>query len=73
MLFCETFLSAVHINESISNVEKFTYLKGYLQSKVAGVFKSFSLTSHNYTQALKSLKEQCRNEQLIITTHMKKQ
>ena len=43
MSICKTFLSAVHTNESLSNIEKFTYLKGYLQNEAVEAIKGLYL------------------------------
>ena len=48
--FKEKFKAAIHNNESITNIEKFTYLKAYLDKSVLQAVKWFSLTSENYTE-----------------------
>ena len=64
--FFETFLSAVDSNDNLSNVEKFTYLKIYLEKEAARTIQGFSLTNENYCEAIKLLKERFGNKQLII-------
>jgi len=68
--FYETFNSAIHNNNKISDIEKFTYLKGYLSNEAATAINGFSLTSKNYNKALELLKERFGNEKLIVSTHM---
>ena len=49
--FKETFEAAVHGSDSISNIEKFTYLKTYLDKSVLPAIEAFPLTNENYTAA----------------------
>ena len=49
--FKETFEAAVHGSDSISNIEKFTYLKTYLEKSALEAIKGFPLTNENYTAA----------------------
>ena len=70
--FFETFLSAVDSNDNLSNVEKFTYLKSYLEKEAARTIQGFSLTNENYCEAIKLLKERFGNKQLIISSHVNK-
>ena len=68
--FQESFEAAVHKNERISNVEKFTYLLGYLEKAPLQAVGNFPLTNDTYIQAWELLKEKYGNPQLIISTHM---
>ena len=68
--FYETFQTAIHSNKHISDVEKFTYLKGYLTNEAAASINGFSLTTNNYEKALELLKDRFGNEKLIVSTHM---
>ena len=68
--FLESFEAAVDIKESLSNVENFTYLKGYLSESAQQSIEWFSLTNNNYTQAMILLKERYGNPQLIVSSHM---
>ena len=68
--FKETFEEAVHISDSISNIEKFTYLKTYLDKLALQAVEGFPLTNENYTAAWQLLDERHGNEQLIISCHM---
>ena len=49
--FEESFEAAVHKNERISNVEKFTYLLGYLEKAPLQAVLNFPLTNDTYIQA----------------------
>ena len=49
--FKETFEAAVHSSDSISNIEKFTYLKTYLDKSALQAIEGFPLKNENYTAA----------------------
>ena len=68
--FQETFEAAVHNNDNISNIEKFTYLRTYLDNSALQATERFPLTNENYTAAWQLLDERYGNEQLIIYCHM---
>ena len=68
--FQEIYEAAIGQNESLSEVEKFTYLRGYLQGTVFQAIEGFSLTSGNDRHAWELLKERYGNPQLIISCHV---
>ena len=70
--FYDTFDAVVNKNESISKVEKFTYLKGYLSGDAEKCLEGLQLTNENFEHALSLLRERYGNPQLIISTHMNK-
>ena len=70
--FYDTFDAVVNKNESISKVEKFTYLKGYLSGDAEKCLEGLQLTDENFEHALSLLRERYGNPQLIISTHMNK-
>ena len=70
--FKETLETAVHNNESITNMEKFTYLKTYLDKSALQEIEGFPLTSKNYTEAWNLLNDRYGNEQYIIACNIKK-
>ena len=49
--FKETFEAPVHGSDSISNIEKFTYLKTYLDKSALQAIEGFPLTNEYYTAA----------------------
>ena len=59
--FKEKFEAAVHGSDSISNIEKFTYLKTYLDKSALQAIEGFTLTNENYTAAWQLLDERYRN------------
>ena len=68
--FQETYEAAIGQNESLSEVEKFTYLRGYLQGTAFQAIEGFPLTSENYKHAWELLKERYGNPQLIVSCQM---
>ena len=70
--FYETFEATVHKNDSLSGIEKFSYLKGYLGGAAEKSIEGFKLTNDNYQAALDLLKERYANPQLTIASHMNK-
>ena len=64
--FKETFEAAEHNNESITNFEKFMYLKTYLDKSALQAIEGFLLTSENYTEACNLLNDQYGNEQYTM-------
>ena len=70
--FHETFEATVHKNDTLSAIEKFSYLKGYLSGTAEKCIEGISLSNDNYMQALGLLKERYGNPQLVIASHMDK-
>ena len=70
--FNETFSATVDCNDSLSDVEKFSYLKGLLGGEAEKCVEGISLTGDNYKEALGLLKERFGNSQLIVASHMSK-
>ena len=68
--FLEQFEAAVHKNNELSRIEKFTYLKSLLEEKPLMSIKGLPLTSENYEVALDILKSRYGNKQVIISKHM---
>ena len=46
--FWDSFRYSVHENDSISNVQKMTYLKGLLKGDAASCISGFKITDENY-------------------------
>ena len=68
--FIEAFEATIHSKANLSNVEKFTYLKGFLKDTALNMIEGFPLTNDNYTNALELLTQRYGNTQLIISSHM---
>ena len=60
---------AIHLNRSLSNVDKFNYLRSYLESTAADAIAGLSLTSANYAEAVDTLKK-FGNARSIVDKHM---
>ena len=56
--------------DSLTAIEKFTYLTGQLKGPAADCIQGLSLTSKNYEEAKQLLKERFGNPQVIISAHM---
>ena len=70
--FYDTFEASIDKNENLSNVQKFTYLQGYLERPALKCIEGMTLSNENYIQALKQLKDRYGNPQLITSTHTSK-
>ena len=68
--FIETFDATVDARPDISNVEKFSYLRGYLHGNALQTIDGMPLSSANYIKAKELLEERYGNQQLITATHM---
>ena len=69
--FYDSFKNAIHENQRLNVVEKFSYLKSYLRGEAEKCVEGLSLTARNYAQGLQILEERYGNQQLIISKHMK--
>ena len=63
-------LSAVHLNSSLSNVQKFNYLKAKLEHKALQSIAGFALTNLNYDEAINVLKERFGITDTIVSTYL---
>ena len=68
--FWDSFDSAVHSNNVLTNVEKLNYLRAHLEGEAARAITGFPLTSVNYHQSLDVLRERFGEQQKIINAHM---
>ena len=70
--FYDSFMSSIHSNEELEDVDKFTYLKLYLDGDALELIAGFSTTNANYKEAMRLLKENYGREDLIISCHISK-
>jgi hypothetical protein len=70
--FYDTFDATINKCEQLSDIQKFTYLQGYLEGPALKCIEGMTLSNENYIQALKLLKERYGNPQLVISSHMSK-
>ena len=68
--FWDGFQTAVHENEELSNVDKFSYLRHYLEEPAKKVISGFSLTEKNYATALKLLEQRYAKPTSIKRAHI---
>ena len=68
--FLDQFESGIHSKESLSDIDKFTCLKGLLTGSARDCIFGLSLTVQNYKKAVNILKERYANPQVIISAHM---
>lgn len=69
--FRDVFLSVIHDNNKLTNVQKFHYLKSSLQGDASQIIQSLELSSDNYENAWKLLVERFENKRLIVQGHVK--
>ena len=70
MTFWDSYEVAVHENKSLSDVEKFTYLRTLVSHAAKEAIAGFALTSANYLDAIQVLKDRFGNKDRIILKHM---
>ena len=66
----DSFESSVHRNGSLSDIQRFSYLRSLLQGDAARVIEGFPLTHTNYIQAVELLKERFGQEHQIVYAYM---
>ena len=69
--FRDAFQAIVHENSYLSNVEKFYYLKSYLQNEPLQVVANLQVTNDNYPTAWSLLTDRYENKQLIVYNYIK--
>ncbi|XP_074038689.1 uncharacterized protein [Leptinotarsa decemlineata] len=67
--FIDMFNSVVHANDTITNVEKFTYLINCLNGAPLALVKCTPLTAQNYMVAYNALIKRYQNPRIIATSH----
>ena len=68
--FWDTFRSAVHDNSTISDVQKFNYLREQLRDGAERVIARLPLTNANYAKSIQLLEERFAQPHKIINAHM---
>ena len=68
--FWNSYESAIHQNEELSDVDKFNYLKSLLKGSAESTIAGLSISSANYTAAVELLEQRFGNNQVIISSHM---
>ena len=68
--FWDSYESAVHFNPTLTNVEKFNYLKSQLQGEALYTIPGFSPTNGNYMEAIIVVKERYRQLHKIADAYL---
>ncbi|XP_048480939.1 uncharacterized protein LOC105388792 isoform X1 [Plutella xylostella] len=68
--FRDTYISLIHDNTSINNVNKFHYLRAALTGSASLIIQSLDLTSENYSIAWQLLSDRYDNPRLLINNHI---
>lgn len=71
MSFFDSFKALIHDNPSLSDIERFHYLRSALQGEAAQVISCLETTSANYNAAWKLIQDRYHNKKLIIHNHVK--
>lgn len=72
-MFWDSYNSAIHSNEAISDIDKFNYLKSLVAGPAACIIQGLNVTEANYKSAVELLKDQFGKPQQIISAHMDEQ
>ena len=68
--FWDSYDSAIHQNPSLSEVDRFNYLRSLLRGTAREAVSGLMLTTANYQEAIDILKRRFGNKQQIISRHM---
>ena len=68
--FWDSYNSAIHQNSSLTDVDKFNYLRSLLKGTAREAVSGLMLTTANYAQAIELLTKRFGNKQQIISRHM---
>jgi len=66
----DTFEKLIHNNNSLTDIEKFHYLRSSLKEKAAEVIKSLETTTDNYQEAWDLVKARFDNKRWIVQRHI---
>ena len=68
--FWDQFNASIHSNNVISKIEKFSYLKTFLNESASSCISGLTLTTENYDEAVKILEERFGNTQILVSAFM---
>ncbi|XP_048518882.1 uncharacterized protein LOC125504899, partial [Dendroctonus ponderosae] len=71
LFFKDTFVSLIHENEAIPNIQKFHYLRLSLKGSAADLLKCLQISASNYSIAWDLLVKRFENSQILIRFHIK--
>ncbi|XP_008182367.1 uncharacterized protein LOC103309231 [Acyrthosiphon pisum] len=70
--FQDIFCALVHTNKSITDIEKFCYLRNELEGEASSLIKNLETSSTNYEIAWKIITTRYNNTRMLIQTHTKR-
>ncbi len=70
LTFWDSFKSAVHSNDQLTEVDKFNYLKSLLTGTAREAIAGLTLSASNYKEAVAILEGRFGHQQQIISRHM---
>lgn len=68
----DMYVSLVHSNQAISNVQKLHYLKSSISGEAEALLRHIQITNENYNQAWEALKSRYGNKRLIVFSTLKR-
>lgn len=68
--FWDSFESAIHLNEDLTDIDKFNYLRSLMEHSALEAITGLTLSSANYAEAISILKKRFGDKQQQITKHM---
>ena len=68
--FWDNYKSAVHENEELSDIDKFSYLRHFLEDSARKVISGLELTAVNYKEAIKLLEKRFAKPEIIKNAHI---
>ena len=69
--FWDSFYVSIHVNRSLSGIQKFTYLKAQLEGDAARAIAGLPLTDANYAHSIALLEERYAQPHKLVNAHMK--
>lgn len=68
--FLDTFLTTIHANESLHEIQKLRYLRSYLKGEAKNIISSLETSAHNYEVAWDLLRKRYDNKRAIAEKHI---
>ena len=68
--FWDSYESAIHKNDELTDVDKFNYLRSFLEGTALEAIAGLTLSAANYQEAVELLQKRFGNKSLIISIHM---
>lgn len=68
--FCDSYESAIHKNDELTDIDNFTYLRSLLERTALDAIAGLTLSTANYHEAVEILQKRFGNKPLITSKHM---